>query len=88
VRIKQLGSAQHLGRYIEGSRELTGSNPEKPSQPITEHTRALSLSSTSPDFDDGITGVHQFSRRGANPQGVPSKVQLDQQRVDLQSDSH
>jgi hypothetical protein len=70
VRIRQPGSAQHLGKYIEGSRELTGSDPEKPSQPSTEHTRALSLSHTSPDFDGGITGAHQLSRRGAQtPRG-------------------
>jgi hypothetical protein len=31
VRISQPGSAHHLGRYIGGSRELTGSDPGKPS---------------------------------------------------------
>jgi hypothetical protein len=70
MRIRKPGSAQHLGRYIEGSRELTGSDLEKPSQPSTEHTGALSLSHTSPDFDGGITGAHQLSRRGVQtPRG-------------------
>jgi hypothetical protein len=77
VRNRQPGSAQHSGKYSEGSRELTGTDSEKPSRPSTKHTRVLSLSHTSPDSDYGITGAHQLSRRGANPQGVPSGVQFD-----------
>jgi hypothetical protein len=65
VRNRQLGSAQHLGKYSEGSRELTGTDPEKPSRPTTKHTRALNLSHTLPDSNGGITGAHQLSRRGA-----------------------
>jgi hypothetical protein len=88
VHNRKLGSAQHLGKYNEGSKELVGTDSKKPSRPSTKHTRALSLSHTSPDFDGVIIGTHQLSRRGANPQGVPSEVQFDQQRVDRQSDSH
>jgi hypothetical protein len=70
VHTRQPRSAHHLGKHIEGSRKLTGSDTKKPSQPITYYTRALSLSHTSPDSDGEITGAHQLSRRGAQtPRG-------------------
>jgi hypothetical protein len=65
VHSRQPGSAQHLGEYSEGSKELIGTDLEKPSQPSTEHTRALSLSHISSDSNDGIIGAHLLSRRGA-----------------------
>jgi hypothetical protein len=65
VHIRQPGSAQHLGRYIEGSRELTESDPGKPSRPIIEEARALILSQVSSDSDGGIIWVHCQIRRGA-----------------------
>jgi hypothetical protein len=77
VRISQPGSAQHLGRYIEGSRELTGSDPGKPSRPITEEARALILRQVSSDSDGGIIRAHCQSPGGAQtPRGShPGSIQ-------------
>jgi hypothetical protein len=70
VRIKHPGSAQHFGRYIEGSKEFIGSDPEKSSQPITEEARALILSQVSSHSDHGIIRAHCQSPGGARtPRG-------------------
>jgi hypothetical protein len=77
VRIIQPGSAQHLGRYIGGSRELTGSDPGKPFRPITEEARALILRQVSSDSDGGIIRAHCQSPGGAQtPRGShPGSIQ-------------
>jgi hypothetical protein len=70
VCIRQPRSAQHLGKYIEGSRELIGSDPRKPFRPIIEETRALILRQVSSDSDRGIIRVHCQSPGGAQtPRG-------------------
>jgi hypothetical protein len=67
MRISQPRSAQHLGRYIEISREFTESDLGKPSRSITNEARALILRQVSFNSDGGIIRAHCQSPGGAQP---------------------